>query len=182
MVNLLRNVRLFETFSEAERADLVHFMHERRFDAGETVCARGQHGSTMMVVVQGALSAVVAGNQNHHAEVARLQAGAVLGEMYCIDPAPRPVTVVASEDTTVFEIGHDDLTRMREEAPRSAAALVSAVFYEVLRRLRDVDDRVDRELCAGPGDVPGTTADGSPAERSASCTWDSAFPRLRGSA
>jgi CRP/FNR family cyclic AMP-dependent transcriptional regulator len=182
MVNLLRNVQLFETFSEAERADLVHFMHERRFDAGETVCTRGQHGSTMMVVVQGALSAVVPGNQNRHAEVARLQAGAVWGEMYCIDPAPRPVTVVASEDTTVFEIGRDDLTRMRQEAPRAAATLVGAVFHEVLRRLRSVDDRVDRELRAEAGDAPGEPADGSPAERSASCAWEAGFPRSRGSA
>jgi CRP-like cAMP-binding protein len=181
MANLLSNVRLFETFSERECADLVHFMHEKRFEVGETVCTRGQHGNTMLVVVQGALCAVVPGKQNVHAEVARLDQGAVLGEMFCIDPAPRPVTVVAKESTTVLEISRDDLTRMRQEAPRVAAALVGAVFHEVLRRLRSVDDRVDRELRA---ERKGADSDERPSDGDHSSTgpWEACFARLRGSA
>jgi CRP-like cAMP-binding protein len=175
MVNLLRNVRLFDTLSERECADLVHFMHEKHFDAGETVCTRGQHGNTMLVVVQGALSAVVPTSSATHAEVARLEAGTVLGEMFCIDPAPRPVTVVASEDTTLLEISREDLTKMRQEAPRAAAALVAAVFHEVLRRLRSVDDRVDRELRAERDNDP---SDGDPVPE----PWQACFARLRGSA
>jgi CRP/FNR family transcriptional regulator, cyclic AMP receptor protein len=181
MANLLKNVRLFETLSERECSDLVHFMHEKQFEAGATVCTRGEHGNTMLVVVQGALSAVVPGKQNVHAEVARLEPGAVLGEMFCIDPAPRPVTVVANENTTVLEISRDDLTKMRQEAPRAAAALVSAVFHEVLRRLRSVDERVDRELRA---EYQAESSDSrtSEANRSSNGPWDACFARLRGSA
>jgi CRP-like cAMP-binding protein len=178
MANLLRNIRLFETLSERECTDLVHFMHEKRFEPGQTVCARGQHGNTMLVVLQGALSAVVPGKGNSHAEVARLQPGSVVGEMFCIDPAPRPVTIVASEATTVLEISREDVTKMRQDAPRVAAALVSAVFHEVLRRLRSVDDRVDRELRA--------ESDGDPEGREKSSPsgnpWEACFARLRGSA
>jgi CRP-like cAMP-binding protein len=181
MANLLRNVRLFETLSERECADLVHFMREKRFEAGETVCTRGEHGNTMLVVVQGTLSAVVPGKGNAHTEVGRLGSGAVLGEMFCIDAAPRPVTVVANEDTTVLEISRDDITKMRQEAPRAAAALVSAVFHEVLRRLRSIDDRVDRELRAERGGDPSEDpADDS--NRATSGPWESCFARLRGSA
>jgi CRP-like cAMP-binding protein len=177
MANLLRNVRLFETLSESECADLVHFMHEKRFASGETVCTRGQHGNTMLVVLQGALSAVVPAKNNVLAEVARLSSGAVLGEMFCIDPAPRPATVVANENTTVLEIGREDLTRMRQQAPRVAAALVSAVFHEVVRRLRSVDDRVDREIRAegDPDDHDG------PGGRVTTGPWEASFARLRGS-
>jgi CRP-like cAMP-binding protein len=181
MANLLRNVPLFETLSERECADLVHFMHEKRFEAGETVCTRGQHGNTMLVVMRGMLSAVVPGKQKANTELARLGAGAVLGEMFCIDPAPRPVTVVANEGTTVLELSRDDITRMRQEAPRAAAALVSAVFHEVLRRLRSVDERVDRELRAehedGPFDDRGDDRTGA-----AAGPWEACFARLRGSA
>lgn len=146
MANLLHNVRLFESFSDDDRADLVGFMSEKQFEAGETVCTRGQHGNTMLVVVQGVLSAVAPGKDNVYTEVARLGTGAVMGEMFCIDPAPRPVTMVASQATTVLQIGREDLTRMRQACPRLAAALVTAVLHEVLRRLRTVDERVDREL------------------------------------
>lgn len=179
MANLPKDVRLFETLSERECAELVHFMHERQFGAGEIVCTRGEYGNTMLVVLQGALSAVVPGRENSQAEVARLRSGAVVGEMFCIDPAPRPVTMVASEATTVLEISREDITKMRQEAPRVAAALVSAVFHEVLRRLRSVDDRVDRELRVERDSDPddGEGASGHPAN-----PWDACFARLRGSA
>ncbi len=182
MPTLPTNAHLFETLSDGERLALAHFMRERHFDAGETVCSRGQHGNTMLVVVQGTLSAVVSGKDNPQAEVARLEAGSVLGETFCIDPAPRPVTVVASESTTVLEISRDDLTRMRQEAPRVAAALVSAVFQEVLRRLRCLDDRVDRELRAeGVGGAYGD-ADNSVSDRAAATGCEARPARPRGSA
>lgn len=185
MANLLRNVRLFETLSESDCADLIHFMHEKRYAAGETVCTRGQHGNTMLVVLQGALSAVVSGKDHAPTEVARLASGTVMGEMFCIDPAPRPTTVVANENTTVLEIGRDDLIRMRQHAPRVAAALVSAVFHEVVRRLRGVDERVDREIRAesGPdgGSSGGGPSDGA-SEGASDPAWDASFARSRGSA
>jgi len=179
MANLLRDIRLFETLSERECADLVHFMHEKRFEPGQTVCTRGQHGNTMLVVLQGALSAVVPGKENSHAEVARLRSGSVVGEMFCIDPAPRPVTIVASEATTVLEISREDVTKMRQDAPRVAAALVSAVFHEVLRRLRSVDERVERELRAESDGEPEGGGRSSPPSGN---PWDTCFARLRGSA
>jgi len=37
---------------------------------------------------------------------------------------------------------------MRRECPHAAAALVTIVFREIVRRLRRVDDRVERELAS----------------------------------
>jgi len=157
-------------------------MHEKRFHPGETVCTRGEHGNTMLVVLQGELAAVVPGKENTYAQMARLQVGAVVGEMFCIDPAPRPVTIVANEATTVLEIGREDVTRMRQQAPRIAAALVSAVFHEVLRRLRSVDERVDRELRAECEDDAANDDRPSTGKDSSANPWDACFARLRGSA
>ena len=186
MTYLLRNVQLFESFSELERAEIVHFMHERVFAPGDTVFTRGEHGSTMLVVVQGALSAVVPGRDHHDHEIARLAPGAFVGEMFCIDPAPRPVTVLASEMTTVLELGRDDLIKMRQEAPRTAAALVSAVLREALRRLRSIDDRIDRELaaddCPMPDDDGDSPVSSAPSQHSVPETWELCFAHLRGSA
>jgi CRP-like cAMP-binding protein len=183
MTYLLRNVRLFESFSETDRAQLVHFMHERHFTSGETICVRGEHGSTMMVVVEGALSAVISGRDHRNHEVAKLTPGGIFGEMFCIDPAPRPVTVVANEPVTVLEMSRDDLSRMRQEAPRAAAALISAVLCEVLRRLRSVDARIDRELQADGCQLSEDSDDPSRASHSnVPGPWEACFARLRGSA
>jgi CRP/FNR family cyclic AMP-dependent transcriptional regulator len=181
MTYRLRNVRLFDSFSEIDRADLVRFMREKRFSTGETVCTFGEYGSTMLVVTQGALAATVAGKDDHPHEIARLTENAVFGEMFCIDPAPRPITLVAAEPTTVLELGREDLTRMRQQSPRAAAALVSAVFRDVLKRLRNVDTRIDRELRAEL--VFEDKA--SPTDAAAAATppsWQNCFAGLRGSA
>lgn len=156
MTYLPKDVRLFGMLSDLERADLARFMHEKRYASGETVFACGEYGNTMLVVVQGELAAVVPGKDGVEHAVARLTHGAVLGEMYCIDPAPRPVKVKASEPTLALELCRDDLTKMRQESPRAAAALVNAVLHEVLHRLRSVDDRVERELVSehDPADTP----------------------------
>ena len=181
MTYLLRNVRLFESFSEIECADLARFMRERRYSSGEIVCTHGEYGNTMLVVTQGALSAVVSGKDGLPHEIARLVEGSVFGEMFCIDPAPRPVTLMASQPATVLELGREDLINLRQQAPHAAAALVNAVFRDVLKRLRNVDDRIDRELradpawddAAAPTPKPQTGLPGS---------WAPAFARLRGSA
>jgi CRP-like cAMP-binding protein len=183
MTYLLRNIRLFEAFSEGERADLVHFMHEKGYAAGETLCTRGEHGNSMIVVVRGALSAMVPGVDNQPREIAHLSKGAVFGEMFCIDPAPRPATVVACESATVLELGRENLITMRQHAPSAAAALVSAVFHDVLRRLRSVDERIERELCANGRLPPNGKGDSSLSSRmDVPSPWELCFARLRGSA
>jgi CRP-like cAMP-binding protein len=183
MTYLLRDMRLFESLTESDRADLVHFMHERRYSSGETLCTRGEQGNSMVVVVHGALSAVVPGSDNLPREIAHLGQGGVWGEMFCIDPAPRPATVVASEETTVLELGRDDLVKMRQQAPRAAAALVNAVFHNVLGRLRGVDDRIERDLCAEP-DPSFRDPSGAPRADGGDVPdpWEVCFARLRGTA
>jgi CRP-like cAMP-binding protein len=183
MTYLLQNIRLFEAFSEGERSDLVHFMHEKCYAVGETLCARGEHGNSLIVVVQGALSATVPGVDNQPREIAHLPEGAVFGEMFCIDPGPRPATIVACESATVLELGREDLITMRQHAPHSAAALVSAVFHNVLERLRSVDDRIGRELRANGGFPPIDKDDSSRSLRTdVPSSWEICFSRLRGSA
>jgi CRP/FNR family transcriptional regulator, cyclic AMP receptor protein len=166
--------------SDAERNDLVSFMRERRYAEGETVCTCGEHGSTMLLVTQGALAAVVVGKDGKNHIIAQLPAGTVFGEMFCIDPAPRPVTLMAATETEVLELGRDDLITMRQRAPHAAAGLVSAVFVDVLKRLRKVDDRIGRELRAD-GAIPNDPA-GAARRSGLPTAWEGCFASLRGSA
>jgi CRP-like cAMP-binding protein len=179
MTYLLPSNQLFDALSERDRAAIVHFMHERQYECGDTLCTRGEQGNTMIVVLQGAVSAVVPGGDDSQREIARLGKDGVFGEMFCIDPAPRPATLVAIENTTVLELGREDLTKMRQHAPRTAAALINAVFHSVLRRLRDVESRIERDLRDGLTD----DSDGARAEQtSLPDPWEQCFARLRGSA
>jgi CRP-like cAMP-binding protein len=187
MTHSLRQVRLFDAMSDSERSGLARFMHEHTFTNGETVCLRGHPGNTMFVILQGAFSVVVQGKKNETLEIARVESGEVFGEMFCIDPAPRPATVLATGPTTTLEMGREDLARMRREAPQSAAALVTVVFREIVRRLRRVDDRVERELASEEeaffSDLwPEERGLKDPPDSEQPSPWKSCFSRIRGCA
>ena len=120
MNSVIRTVKVFESLSDEDCAELLRFMRIRQYEAGALVFERGKPGDTMLVVADGALSVVM--------------------------PAPRSATILAAVRTTAYELGRQELTRMRHRAPRVATALVGAVVRSVILRLRRVDERIEREL------------------------------------
>ena len=146
MNSVLRTVKVFESLSEEDCAELLRFMRIRQYEAGALVFERGKPGDTMLVVADGALSVVMPGPRRRNIEVARVGAGEVVGETSCIEPAPRSATILAAVRTTAYELGREELTKMRRRAPRVAAAFVDAVVRSVTLRLRRVDERIEREL------------------------------------
>jgi CRP-like cAMP-binding protein len=199
MSSAIRAVKVFESLSDTDCAELVRFMRIRQYEAGATIFERGQPGDTMLVVADGALSVVMPGPgpRRRNIEVARIGVGEVVGETSCIEPAPRSATILAATRTTAYEFGRKELTRMRRLAPGVAAALVGAVIQSVTLRLRRVDERIERELAghlaarlpelrqtasasartrsrrAPTGSVTGPTGPGA---------WTAMLARLRGSA
>jgi CRP-like cAMP-binding protein len=135
MSHVLRQERLFSEMSESERSGILSFMHERTFEQGKAVFLRGQAGDRMFVVLRGSLAVMSTGKDDGWEEVERIRPGEVMGEMFCIDPAPHLQMVLAVESTTVLELNRNDFSRLRQTRPRSSAALVAAVFRETLRQL-----------------------------------------------
>jgi len=119
-------------------------------------------------------------------EIARVGSGELVGEMACIDPAPRSATLVALSPAVVAELSRDALHAMRAGAPALSALVVGAVIREVTRRLRDIEARVDREVSPSrpppsPPSPPSPTSPASerPPERSG---LQRLFDRVRGRA
>jgi len=75
-----------------------------------------------------------------------IEPGQVVGEMSCIDPAPRTATVSALESTMAIVLDRNGLAALRQNAPDVAISIVSAITRRVVQRLRDTDDRLVREM------------------------------------
>jgi CRP-like cAMP-binding protein len=146
MSSVIRAVKVFESLSDVDCAELARFMRIRQYPPGAIVFERGKPGDTMLVVADGRLSVVMPGPRRRNIEVARVSVGEVVGETSCIDPAPRSATMVAALPTTTYELGRKELARMRQEVPGLATKLVGAVIRSVTLRLRRVDERIEREL------------------------------------
>jgi len=75
MSSAIRAVKVFESLSDTDCAELVRFMRIRQYEAGADDFEYGKPGDTMLVVAQGALSVVMPGPRRRNIEVARVGVG-----------------------------------------------------------------------------------------------------------
>jgi CRP/FNR family transcriptional regulator len=93
LVQLLRNVKLFDNVEQKELERIAASFKERTFSAGDVIAAEGSSGIGFFVIESGTAKAT-------HGElvIAELGAGASFGEVALIDEGPRSATVTAETE------------------------------------------------------------------------------------
>jgi len=99
--------------------ETVKRLRYRRVPPGTRVLEEGKPGDTLLIIVSGQVAI-----SKNGAELARLGAGAVLGEMALITGAPRSATAIASEAVEYFELARSDLAQLAKVQPQVAEELV----------------------------------------------------------
>ncbi|MGO9832024.1 MAG: cyclic nucleotide-binding domain-containing protein [Myxococcaceae bacterium] len=99
-LSLLGAVEIFRVLNAEEREHLANAMVRRFFGAGERILEEGAAGQTFYVVASG----TVAVTTRRGVEVTRLSRGQYFGEMSLLTGEPRSATVVAVEDSVLFEL------------------------------------------------------------------------------
>jgi small-conductance mechanosensitive channel/CRP-like cAMP-binding protein len=111
---LLAGVDLFATLSSEARLSLSRSASDNLFAAGEAIVRQGDHGSSMFVVLKGAVRVVL---EPSGQEVASIAAGGFFGEMSMLTGEPRSATVRAVSDVQALEIAADDMRRLAQATP-----------------------------------------------------------------
>lgn len=142
--DLLRRAPAFEALAPAALDALALCFTMRRYAAGEVVFREGDPATTLFFVAAGQLSAGSRGGVT-----TPLPAGRMFGEGALIDPAPRTATVKAVTASTVFELTEGALDTLRRVSPSAARALIGAAIASVARRLRVLEQRVERSMESG---------------------------------
>ncbi len=174
---VLRRVHLFSAFSDDECNALGAVLRPRRVAATTKIFEQGAAGDTMVVVVEGHLSVELTDRSGKRTVIGEMQPGEIVGEMAVVDPAPRSTTVTAVSNALIYELSRDGLLRLRVSSPSAAAAIIGAVIQGVTRRLRAVDDRIEKRLhpeahaAAAPKQQDAAEAAAAPAQ-------DSLFSRI----
>lgn len=177
----LRGVGAFARVATADLDTLLTCLRWRTLSPGDVLFQEGEYGDALVIVADGSLSVQVRRGDGP-VEIARVGRGELVGEMACVDPAPRSATLVALSPVVVAELSRDALRALRDGAPAVSALVVGAVIREVTRRLREIEGRVDREVVAPsrppPPSVPSASTGKAP-ERSG---LQRLFDRVRGRA
>lgn len=112
----LSEVSIFAPLSDEETYKIAETVESKIFSPGEPIVKRGQEGSSMFVINRGAVKIQVREGGKPKI-IGNLSEGEFFGEMALFTGAPRTATVIATEETEVFEIKHEGLKPILEANP-----------------------------------------------------------------
>lgn len=138
--DLLAAFQAFKALGAADRIALSRVLRVRKLSAKQALFQEGQPGESMFIIAEGSLRARAEGDAGK--PLRDMGPGELVGEMTCIDPAPRSVTVHAVSTATVYELDRATLERLRHDAPRAAQGVTELVIRTVTTRLRELDRRI----------------------------------------
>ncbi|HLX09901.1 MAG TPA: cyclic nucleotide-binding domain-containing protein [Thermoanaerobaculia bacterium] len=98
---------LFGQLTDDDVEWLLAHGRSRAVAAGDVLIRQGASIDAVFILLAGKLSVWLAGREER--EIARLNAGEIVGEMSFLDARPPSATVKGSEDSTVFAIPRADL-------------------------------------------------------------------------
>ncbi len=119
---LLRAVPLFKTLDHNALTDLAARAEEIHVPPGTIVFAKGSHGKSLFVVVEGALRV----HEGAH-ELRRLGPGDVFGELAAITPEARTASVTATAASRLLQVGQADLAALVDENRAVAHGVMQAL-------------------------------------------------------
>lgn len=137
-IEALRSVPFFADLTPEDLERLARIGERRTYRAGEEIVRKDEPGIALYVILTGSAT-VSAGGKEHS-----LQAGDFFGEMALLEGTKRSATVTASEPVEAMVI---EATYFRPFLIKNASVTVT-ILEGVTRRLREVQDRIDR---AGDG-------------------------------
>ncbi len=136
-VELLAQIPLFDTLASEDLQALAGRMTERKYKGGEVVFNQGDKGSSMYVVLSGAVQIFLPGNGPDEPRVVLKDArtGEYFGELSLFDDKPRSASVEAVVDTTLLELTREEFG---DHLGRSKNAAMT-ILAEMAERLRETN-------------------------------------------
>jgi len=136
--DLLTHVSVFQGLSAGDRADLAGRMKERSFKENETIFEKGDRGTSMYVVLSGAVQVSLPAPPPGGRPIVlkQLHAGDYFGELALFGDGGRSASATAVLDTVLLELTHEDVG---DVIGRSKAAAM-AILGDMADRLRELTD------------------------------------------
>lgn len=135
--DLLAQIPLFEGLSDEDRSALAKRLSERAYKADQMVFGKGDSGSSMYIVLSGAVQIFLPPPDKDTPPVVLkdVRTGEYFGELSLFDDKPRSASVKALVDTTLLELTREELGEHLTKSQSAALAILS----EMSERLRETN-------------------------------------------
>ncbi|MBA2662539.1 MAG: cyclic nucleotide-binding domain-containing protein [Bradymonadaceae bacterium] len=145
---ILKRTMVFSALSEADLRALAPVFRPRVLADGQHLFKAGEPGDYLAVVVRGVLCVDVSSTPAVRASAGELGAFDVVGEMACLDPAPRSASVMARGEVEVLILTRVMLDALRINAVGLFAAVIGGLSRRVTERVRETNARISKLLWA----------------------------------
>jgi CRP/FNR family transcriptional regulator, cyclic AMP receptor protein len=132
----LRDVRVFETFSDGDLAAVAERLRQRELRGRQILFREGDRGEEMFIVRRGTILISKAVTGKVEQVLVRVEPSDFFGEMTLFDGSPRSATAQAETDVELLVLGRDSLQALTKTNPSAAAAFFYAMVRVFMERLR----------------------------------------------
>lgn len=135
---LLKAVPYFQALDENVLAQVAREVVARRYGAGEIIFLEGEPDAGLHLVVEGLCKVYRLSEGGREHVLATLGPGNSCNEVPVVDGGPNPANFAAVEDSTVWVISEEALTRLRRQYP----ILNEMIIKNLAMRCRQLVQRV----------------------------------------
>lgn len=134
----VRQVTVFEDLSDESIEVLAKVLERRSFRKDALILQQSEPGNSMFFIVEGRCKVALYGEDGKEVILSSLRAGDFFGEMSLLDGQPRSASVIATEDTELFELHREGFL----QAMHLQSELVIRILLVMSRRLRVADQNI----------------------------------------
>lgn len=135
IADILDGLNLFADFSYPELGVVGRYMMPQSAQKGEAIFHEGDPGSFMLILTQGSISIIKAGERGQQL-LSSEGRGRIVGEMALLDHERRSATCVVDSDCEFLSFNQEGLKRFAAEYPSLAYRFMYCLAQVLSRRLR----------------------------------------------
>ncbi len=154
---------LFSSFEREALIEIITSTELRSYNQGDIIVTEGEAGSSLFLIVGGAVKVFTRTEEGGNMPLAELGPGDFFGEVSLLTGRPRTATITASAEVTAIELDRMSLDRIAEGHPEVGKVLED--FYE--RRAKDTVEAVIKRIrengTPGSGTNSNNIGSGAPA-------------------
>lgn len=132
---------MFSTLSRQEIHALSEVFFPCTLAQGQYLFRQGDMGNFLALLTSGTLG-VRLGDDETRNFANTLEPYELIGEMTCLDPAPRSASIVAISNAEVLILERDRVVELRKSAPETYSALLRCIWQRVSTRLRVTNEAI----------------------------------------
>ncbi|MCM2276854.1 MAG: cyclic nucleotide-binding domain-containing protein [Oligoflexia bacterium] len=138
---LLKEVKLLQTFTDQELAQLVQLGNGARYEAHANVVIEGEMSWGLYLILEGVVGIFKTNKlTGENYDVGQLRKGSFFGEMSLVDNNPRSATVKALTDCTLFYISKETFYDYLNRSKDTKLKFFESCIRTIVNRLRELDD------------------------------------------